>query len=419
MFMIRILVGSIDFPRIGSGQVHPANSPVPEAIEMTSALSHIALDARTATDHFPGIGRYVINLAQALAPLLSEGERLILLRDPTQTFPWDLTALAGEQIQVVDIPLSPFSIRQQWAIPRLLHRLRADLYHSPYYLMPYWPDLPVVVTVYDLIPLLFPGVVSPWARLLFRWMTALALRVASHVIVISQATRRDLLAFYRLSPQKVTAIHLAADPGFHPLSCTRVERVRRKYALPEEYVLYLGINKPHKNLVRLIDAFSCITRHHTLRFALVIAGAWDSRYLEPKERVKALGLENAIRFLGPVPEEDLPALYAGAVLFVFPSLYEGFGLPVLEAMACGVPVACSDISSLLEVCGDAVLYFDPGDVESIAEVLCSAMTNPDLRATLQERGLTRTAQFSWEQTARETLDLYRRIRVRSIGVETC
>jgi alpha-1,3-rhamnosyl/mannosyltransferase len=120
-----------------------------------------------------------------------------------------------------------------------------------------------------------------------------------------------------------------------------------------------------------------------------------------------------------VPEEDLSALYAGAALFVFPSLYEGFGLPVLEAMACGVPVACSDISSLLEVCGDAALYFDPGDVEAIAEVLCSAMTNPDLRATLQERGLNRAAQFSWEQTARETLDLYRRIRGRSIGVETC
>jgi glycosyltransferase involved in cell wall biosynthesis len=370
---------------------------------------HYVLDARTATDHFPGIGRYTASLARAMVPLLDEDERLILLCDLTRPSSWNLTTLAGEQVRMVDVPVSPFSLRQQWAIPCLLRHLRADLYHSPYYLMPCRPGVPTVVTVYDLIPLLFPQHASPMARLLFRWTTALALRVASHVIVISQATRRDLLALYRLSPQKVTAIHLAADLGFHPLSHTQVERVRRKHALPEEYVLYLGINKPHKNLVRLIDAFSCTTRHHTLRFALVIAGAWDSRYLEPKEQMKALGLENAIRFLGPVPEEDLPALYAGAALFVFPSLYEGFGLPVLEAMACGVPVACSDISSLLEVCGDAALYFDPGDVEAIAEVLCSAMTNPDLRATLQERGLARAAQFSWKRTAGETLRLYRKV----------
>lgn len=368
--------------------------------------SYYTLDARTATGHFPGIGRYVVNVAQAMALLLSESERLILLRDPTRPSPWDLTALAGEQIQVVDVPLSPFSLRQQWVLPRLLHRLRAVVYHSPYYLMPYWPGVPAVVTVYDLIPLLLPQNVSLKARLLFRWTTALALRAASHVIVISQATRRDLLTFFHLSPQKVTAIPLAADPGFHPPSPTEVERVRRRYALPEEYVLYLGINKPHKNLVRLIDAFARI-KHHVSRFTLVIAGAWDSRYPEPRQRVEALELENAVRFLGLVPEADLPVLYAGAALFVFPSLYEGFGLPALEAMACGTPVACSNTSSLLEVCGDAVFYFDPADVEAIAEALRQALTDSDLRAELRERGLARAAQFSWGRTARQTLYLYR------------
>jgi alpha-1,3-rhamnosyl/mannosyltransferase len=122
-----------------------------------------------------------------------------------------------------------------------------------------------------------------------------------------------------------------------------------------------------------------------------------------------LGLENVIRFLGPVPEEDLPALYAGAALFVFPSLYEGFGLPALEAMACGVPVVCSNISSLLEVCGDATLYFDPTDVKAIAQALGRALAAPDLQAELRERGLARAAQFSWERTAQETLRLYREV----------
>jgi alpha-1,3-rhamnosyl/mannosyltransferase len=376
---------------------------------------HIGIDGRCIQDHFPGIGRYTFNLARAMLPLFGEDEQLVLLRDPTQPSSQDLTILAGERVQVVDVPLSPFSLRQQWVVPRLLRRLGADIYHSPYYLMPYRPGVPVVVTVYDLIPLLFPRLASARARLLFRWTMALALRMASHVIVISEATRRDLLLFFRLSPKKVTTIPLAAAPNFRPSSPAEVEQVRHKYALPQDYVLYLGINKPHKNLVRLIDAFSLMTqhttcnRHHASRFTFVIAGAWDSRYPEPRQRVATLGLEGTIRFLGPVPEADLPALYAGAALFVFPSLYEGFGLPVLEAMACGAPVACSNTSSLPEVGGDKVLYFDPADVEAIAETLRQALADADLRTELRERGLVRAAQFSWERTARETLNLYREV----------
>lgn len=375
---------------------------------------NLCLDARTAIDHFPGIGRYVVNLAQAMVPLLSKDDRLILLRDPAQPSPWDLTALAGEWVQVVDVPCSPFSFCQQWAIPRLLRRLEADVYHSPYYLMPYWPGVPAVVTVYDLIPLLFPQRVSPTARLLFRWMTALALRAASCVIVISQATRRDLLTFYHLSPRNVTAIPLGADRGFNSPPPTEVERVRHKYSLPEEYLLYLGINKPHKNLVRLIDAFSRITRrpepvegHHASRFTLVIAGAWDSRYPQPRQRAEALGLENVVRFLGPLPEADLPALYAGAALFVFPSLYEGFGLPVLEAMACGTPVVCSNTSSLPEIVGGAALTFDPLDVTEMAAKIEDALHDEALREEMREKGLQRAARFSWERTAQETLKVYK------------
>ena len=367
------------------------------------------LDARTATDHFPGIGRYVANLAQAMVPLLGEDEQLVLLRDPTQPSSWDLTILAGKRAQVVDVPLSPFSLGQQWSVPRLLHHLGADVYHSPYYLMPYCPGVPVVVTVYDLIPLLFPQLASTAARLLFRWTMALALRTAFHVIAISEATRRDLRAFFRVSPQKVTTIPLAVAPKFYSPASTEVERVRCKYALPNDYVLYLGINKPHKNLVRLVEAWGQIrdSQFTICNSQLVIAGAWDSRYPEPQQRATVLGLENAIRFLGPVAEEDLTALYGGAVLFAFPSQCEGFGLPVLEAMACGTPVACANISSLPEVGGDAELYFDPADVKAIAEALRRALADPDLRADLRERGLARAAQFSWERTAQETLHLYR------------
>jgi len=370
------------------------------------------LDARAATDHFPGIGRYVLNLVQAMIPLLGRDEGLFLLRDPTQPSRWDLTGLAGERVHVVDAPISPFSLRQQWAVPRILRRLGADLYHSPYHLMPYRPGVPTVVTMYDLIPLLFPQQVSPTARLLFRWMMALALRTASHVIVISQATCRDLLTFYHLLPQKVTAIPLAADPAFHPQPPAEVERVRRKYALPESYLLYLGINKPHKNLARLIEACSRITHHasrstfHVSRFTLVIAGAWDPRYLEPRQRAEALGLENAVRFLGPMPEADLPALYSGATLFVFPSLYEGFGLPVLEAMACGTSVVASDASSLPEV-GEAGIMVEPRDVRALAEAILPLLADPEHRRAMGQAGWERVkACFDVRRLTREIEAVY-------------
>jgi alpha-1,3-rhamnosyl/mannosyltransferase len=365
------------------------------------------LDLRTATAHFPGIGRYVVNLARAMVPLLEEDERLILLRDPARPSPWDVTALAGERVEIVDVSCSPFSLRQQWAIPSILRRLRADLYHSPYYLMPYRPGVPTLLTVYDLIPLLFPEHVSRRARWLFRRTMSLALRSAAHVVAIPQNTRSDLQRVFSLRPEKTTFVPLAPDPAFFPRTPAEIAAIRRKYDLPETFVLYVGSNKPHKNLVRLVEAWSHLTQYE-IRFTLVITGIWDPRYPQARQLAEARGLEN-VRWLGPVPEADLPALYSAAAVFVFPSLYEGFGLPVLEAMACGAPVACSDTSSLPEVVGDAALTFFPTDPYAIAGALSRLLQDADLRADLRERGLRQAARFSWRRTAEETLALYRHI----------
>ncbi|MBO9369493.1 MAG: glycosyltransferase, partial [Chloroflexi bacterium] len=164
------------------------------------------LDARTATGHFPGIGRYVVNLARAMAPRLGPDERLVLLRDPARPSPWDLTALAGERVRVVDLSCSPFALRQQWAVPRILARLRADLYHSPYYLMPYRVGRPTVLTVHDLIPLLFPRQSTWQARLLFRWALSLALRASHRVIAVSESTARDLQQYFHTPSERVSVI---------------------------------------------------------------------------------------------------------------------------------------------------------------------------------------------------------------------
>ncbi|MBN1221226.1 MAG: glycosyltransferase family 4 protein [Anaerolineae bacterium] len=364
------------------------------------------LDARTATDHFPGIGRYVFNLARAMIPLLNKNEQLILLRDPHQSSPWNLAALTSERVQIVGIPLSPFSVRQQWLLPNLLRRSGTDVYHSPYYLMSYRPGVPTVLTVYDLIPLLYPQHVSAQARLLFRWTTSLALRTAAHVVAISQATRHDFLDRFHISPAKISTIHLAPDPTFQPLPALKITTLRTRLNLPELYVLYLGSNKPHKNLLRLLEAWA---RLQPQPYTLLIAGVWDNRYPEAKARIRELGLAGSVRFLGPILEKDMPTLYSGATAFVFPSEHEGFGLPVLEAMACGVPVACSNTSSLPEIVGEAALTFNPVQVESIASALGQLLNNPTLRAHLQEQGLRQSTKFSWQQTAQATLEVYRMI----------
>ena len=363
-------------------------------------MTRYVLDARTATDHFPGIGRYVAGLARALVPFLAQGEEMILLHDPTQSSTLDLVGLAGERVRVVDVPISVFSPRQQWTLPRLLHRLRADVYHSPYYLMPYWPGVPSVVTIHDLIPLRYPEYFTPFQRLVYGVAVRLAARTAKRVLADSQSAANDLQLFLGLPEAHIRVVPAAADPTFHVCTATEVKAIREKYDLPERYVLHLSSSKPHKNLVRLVEAWALLEeRGETFGHSLALAGQVSPRYPEVRDRVRLLNMEGLVRLLGRIPDSDLPALYNGAAWFVFPSLYEGFGLPVLEAMACGTPVVCSNTSSLPEIVGDAAITFDPEDTEGMTEALIHALVDPVLAMEMGNKALQRARQFSWERTA--------------------
>jgi len=365
-------------------------------------MPRYVLDARTATPHFPGIGRYVTNLARALIPQLAPDEQLIVFFDPA--YPVDM--LSSDAVHSLPVGVSPFSPRQQWMIPRLLHRHEVDVYHSAYYLMPYIASVPTLLTLYDLIPIYFPEHSTLKARLLFRWATTLALQAAKHTVAISEATRRDFLARFSLEPEQITAIPLAADPVFVPQPPDVITALRAHYGLPGKFLLYLGSNKPHKNLVRLIEAWAAI-QAEARDVTLVIAGAWLPQHPEPRQHAKALGINDRVCWLGPLPGTDLPALYTAAEAFIFPSLYEGFGLPVIEALACGTPVACANTSSLPEVAGNAALLFDPTQVDAIVDALQRLLGDANLRADLRHQGLTQAAKFSWSRTAQETLALYR------------
>ena len=373
---------------------------------------HIGIDGRYIQDNFPGIGRYTYNLARALARVAPD-EGFVILHNPALlNTRYDLASLARfPNVELVRVNVPTFSLAEQYRLPFAIRHLPLAIFHSPYYIKPYWLPCLSVVTIYDVISKLYPQYMpSSWARLIFEFATRLALWSAQRVITTSQAARDDLIALYQVAPEKIAVTPLAADDRFRPLDTGAIEPARHKYSLPERYVLYLGINKPHKNLVGLVEAWSLVIDHWDLgfgRWPLVIAGHWDPRYPQARRKAAELGLEDNVVFLGEVAEADLPALYSRAGLFVFPSLYEGFGLPVLEAMACGTPVVCSSTSSLPEIVGEAALTFDPLDVEDMATRVEEALGNEALREEMREKGLRQAARFSWERTARETLEVYK------------
>ncbi len=365
----------------------------------------IVLDARTASAHYPGIGRYTIGLARALAAH-SDVPGLRLLHGPCPDARLPLSAMPG-----IVCRASPFDLRQQWEVRRALRDSGARLYHSPYYLMPFAPGVRTVVTCYDLIPLTVPGLFSPARRLAFRLAHALAFRAASAIIVPSAATGADVA---RLFPAHAANVEVLPIGWEFPAGSGEADGpgLRRQLGVPDDYVLSVGSNKPHKNLRVLVEAWSLVTaraRNRAARLPLVLAGVRDSRFGEGGVAADALRRAGHLISLGPVPDASLAALYRGATLFVFPSIAEGFGLPVIEAMGHGVPVVCSRIRPLLELSGDAAASFEPNDAGALARLLEHLLASRADRERMREASLVRASAFTWERAARMTATLYGRI----------
>jgi alpha-1,3-rhamnosyl/mannosyltransferase len=356
-------------------------------------------DARTANAHYPGIGRYTFELANALAQITE----LTILINPLETSSeMDVLALPARRIAV---PHTPRSLAQQWTVPARLRRARARLYHSPFYLMPYWPGAPTVLTLYDVLPLTqVDPTFTAAQRTFYRAAHTLAINAARRVITLSEAARRDFVERFRLSETKIGAVPPGLSERFTPQPTEAVAEFKRRRGLPDEYVLSVGINKPHKNLPALIRAHAALPASAP---PLVIAGPEDPRF--PEMRAAADQFKNRVMVLGRVPDDELPLLYSGAALYVQASVFEGFGFPVLEAMGCGAPVLCSELPVLRELAQEAALYFDPHDPASITQALAEALEQTPLRRALAERGLKRARHFTWAAAARRTLDIYHQV----------
>jgi len=355
----------------------------------------IGIDAsRTTVARRTGTEGYALNLIRAMLDRGAAHDFLLYFRD--QPAP-DL--LGGGTRRVIPFP-------RLWTHARLSFELltgrRPDVLFVPAHVLPLVAlanPLPSVVTVHDLGYKYFPEAHPLTQRLYLDWSTRFSARSATRLLTDSQATRHDLRHFYRIPADKIAVVYPGRDETLHRVDPAPV---RAKYHLPGDYLLHVGTLQPRKNLIRLIEAVQLVMlRDHSPLVTLVLAGrpGWLSAPILAKAREHA----GTVRVLEYVPDEDLAGLYSGARAFVFPSLYEGFGFPVLEAMACGAPVICSNTSSLPELAGEAALLVDPLDTSALASAILRILSEADLCGRLVEKGSAQIQKFSWTKAAREAL----------------
>jgi glycosyltransferase involved in cell wall biosynthesis len=362
----------------------------------------IGIDARKLHDF--GIGTYIRNLLWQLAKLDRDTEFVLLCRPEDR----GLLSSVGENFRPVPETAGNYSVSEQLKIPFALRRERVTLFHAPHYVLPPLVACRSIVTIHDCIHLMFPQYLPN--RLAFTYARAsitLASRRASRVLTVSETSKRDILRFVDVPSDKIDVIYNAYDERFvlEPRE-EDVVRVRERFQLQDRFVLYAGNVKPHKNLGRLIEAFDRVRARGLDQLKLVLIGDEISKYTALRRAVHQHRLHKHVRFLGYLPQETLAVMYRLAGVFVFPSLYEGFGLPPLEAMASGTPVVTSNVSSLPEVAGDAAVLVDPHDPDAIADGIYRVLTDETLCADLRRRGSARARQFSWDASVRRVREIY-------------
>jgi glycosyltransferase involved in cell wall biosynthesis len=373
----------------------------------------IGIDVGTLLKERSGIGQYVFHLVDNLVKLPSEHEYLLFYasRHRLQSVPVAHGSVAVKHIPCPSRLLHLASGLGRWQLPgfdRLLGPL--DVCHWPNYMLVPGSAGRQIITICDLTVLLFPDY-HPWSRVqAFTKGIARSVAQADAVIVISEHTKRDVQKYLGVPEEKIRVVYCSASSHFRELSPEEKQPTLAKYHLPVKgYILYVGNVEPRKNLVRLLEAYSALRTKDMCAVPLVIAGGEGWKNTDMYRKVEELSLDRHIRLLGYVPDESLPALMSGARLFVYPSLYEGFGLPPLEAMACGTPVVTSNVSSIPEVVGDAALMVDPYDVDELAETMRKVLQDERLREEMRRKGLVRAKLFSWEETARNTRRVYEEV----------
>ncbi len=369
----------------------------------------VAIDATSIPQKPVGVGNYLINLVRSFDEMPLEEEIIVFAHARGATL---FGTLTNPNIKIILFKDKLPALRLLWEqtiLPIYLQHYHVNVLHSPHYTIPLLASCRRVVTFHDLTFFLYPELHQGNKRVFFRAMTKLSSRYADIIIAISENTRQDILQILKTPPQKVSTIPLGVGAEFNIIQDPMIlSRVKREYQLPEKYFLYVGTLEPRKNVFTLINAFQryCQAGGDA---SLLLVGQKGWMVDDLIHKLKLSLTRERVRWLEYVPQKDLPGLYNLALALIYPTLYEGFGLPPLEAMACGTPVISSDVGAIRELVDQAGLLFHPHDEKAFAQGMITITNDSILRQVFRDRGLKRAALYSWENTARQTLEIYRQI----------
>jgi glycosyltransferase involved in cell wall biosynthesis len=370
-------------------------------------LERIGIDFHVAGGIYQGVRTYLANLIEAMLKVENEFAYFIYAKNSDELAHWENS---NSKVTLKKLPSGSGRFNLLIGFPLCVIRDKLSLFHSQYVLPPFI-TCKSVLTIHDILfeshPEFFPEV----HRRLLKFFIPFSAKRADRIISVSEFTKKQIMKYYRVPEERITVIYEGASDKFVPIRDKElIKPVLEKYGIKKKYILFVGRIEPRKNIVGLLNAFVYIKSKGTRDSCLVIVGNQDKIFQENElfHKIKELQLESDVVFTGGVSNDDLPVLYNGAEVLVYPAFAEGFGLPVLEAMACGTPVITSNTTSLPEVVGDAAILVNPYAFEEIGESLDRLLSNQGLRRELSEKGLQRAKLFSWEKTAEETIEVYRK-----------
>lgn len=371
---------------------------------------HIAIDGRMGHTRV-GMGVYVRGIVSNLGKIDKENEYFIILNKGKDD---NFVPLQDNFHKIfTDITYSDYLRRDLWEqvyLPYLLNKNRIDIYHGTNYSLPLFANVKKVLTIFDMISFLSPRWYKPLSRYRVQKLIHLSSRTADKIITGSENSKKDIIRILGIPEEKIKVIYIGIEEEYKIINDeSKLNFVKAKYGISKKFILHVGSMNPRKNISRLIEAYSMLPFELLDEYQLVLAGGKGWRSYEIFDKISKMGLNDQVVVTGFVEDDDLPLLMNAADLLVFPSLYEGFGIPPLEAMACGTPVVASNTSSIPEVVGNAALLFDPYNVEEMSSSIYKVLTDEKLKNDLIQKGLEHVKLFSWDKAVKETLKVYNEV----------
>ena len=365
----------------------------------------IGIDCRAYS--WEGIGRYIKNLLINLF-VIDYYNEYVLFFLPSDI---DKFKCPNDNVRKKVIAAPHYSIKEQFIFNRVLEEEKLNLVHFTHFARPIFFQGKNVVTIHDLTHYYFPGKkMKAWyKKRAYHFVLRQAVKKADRIIAVSDNTKDDIVRLIGADKNKIDVVYEGVEPKFKPASQGEVAKIKAKYKIDKEYIIYVGVSRVHKNIQGLVKALAILINQYEKDLILVLGGKPHPENPELLDLIKKFNLGERILMPGFIPDAELPAFYSGAECFVFPSFYEGFGLPLLEAMACDVPIACSNTSSLPEIAGNAAVYFNPYDPSDMARAIAEVVSNKPLQKKLIKAGALQVGKFSWHKMARDTLAIYEKV----------